>query len=549
MNQIKNKVYTTKKPEEVMETLTILAAALILPEAEIIRRFIDRTRNKHPYKYLDIASDVYAVKGMVPGDKLDPTIFNVNGWTARDQDEDEVDEAQLEEEIKTLKETLESTSDLLATTITSHDLLEKELASQRQTLAAATTREDELKKHAKNLETTMMHLMEERDILRTACSTHQSNCSAAYELLKAEQQKSDRYKEAYEASIADKSRVLEVLKTQMTPEFRSFLDHPSTIQFLQTRISKYHSSDGGWNSLVEDNPIDIPIQSTDTSDMKQAWVRFAKDTGMEDVYGKEFDSVMIRQENPSPISRPNYGNWIILAMECLRQISVRATDQSDEWTSVNVATRTKIGELFRRYHDFLNDTLEDPQRQIDGLTVLLRILPAGLHGFIDPRFLGQLPPMYHCMILGMNRKDKRASLGPILDDLAKVQPPAKVRLPREVRALLPDVGIEGFLRTKPKKKTTTIPTTPLLCAAPAKKPPTSDAPIQTVIDCTTSPDEQKTSETPNDQFADDRKPAATESRQEARKRMAQSCEDLFDVFHNRAKERNTAKRQQFDRSS
>ena len=281
--------------------------------------------------------------------------------------------------------------------------------------------------------------------------------------------------------------------------------------------------------------------------MKRVWLQFMKDMGMEDVYGKEFDSVMVRQEDGNPMSQPNYGNWIILALECLRQISVRATDQGDEWTSVNVVTRTRIGELFQRYNKFLHDTLKDPQRQIDGLTVLLRILPAGLHGIIDPRFLGQLPPMYQCMILGINRKDKKASLGPLLDDLAKVQPPAKVRIPREVRALLPDVSTEGSLRSKPKKKKTAIPIDPLVCVAPAKMPPTIETPTQTVIDCTTSPDEQKDCETPKDQPVDERKPAAIELRLGARKRMSESCEDLFDVFQNRSKERNTAKRQQFDR--
>ena len=106
MIQIKNKVYATKKPEEFMETLTILAATLILPESEVVRRVTDRTHGKQPYKYLDIASDVYALKGMVPGDKFEPTTFNVNGWILNNQDEEDTDEAQLEEEIKTLKESL-----------------------------------------------------------------------------------------------------------------------------------------------------------------------------------------------------------------------------------------------------------------------------------------------------------------------------------------------------------------------------------------------------------------------------------------------------------
>ena len=139
---------------------------------------------------------------------------------------------------------------------------------------------------------------------------------------------------------------------------------------------------------------------------------------------KAFYSIMERHDNPSHFQKQSYGNWIILALECIQQASVRATDQNYEWTSVNVATRTRIGILFRKYYVFLNDTVEDSQRQIDGMTVLLRILPAGLHGFIDQRFLGKLPPMYHCKILGMSRMVKKATLGQILDNLEKIQPPA-----------------------------------------------------------------------------------------------------------------------------
>ncbi len=140
INQIKNKVYATKTPEQVMETQTILAATLVLPDSEVVWRFTDRTHGKRPYKYLDIPSGVHALKYMVPGDRFDPVNFNVNGYIVNNQDEKEIDEAQLEEEIKALKEKLESTSDLLAATMASHDVLEKELIFKQNIISTIKAR-------------------------------------------------------------------------------------------------------------------------------------------------------------------------------------------------------------------------------------------------------------------------------------------------------------------------------------------------------------------------------------------------------------------------
>ncbi len=107
-DQIASKVYAMKKPEEFVDTLTILAAAVVMPEKEVIRKLSDKRPNNRQgrkYKYLNFVDEIYSTRGMIPGDKFDATTFNINGWTFDPDEAEDANEDQLREMLKKAKET------------------------------------------------------------------------------------------------------------------------------------------------------------------------------------------------------------------------------------------------------------------------------------------------------------------------------------------------------------------------------------------------------------------------------------------------------------
>ncbi len=79
--------------------------------------------------------------------------------------------------------------------------------------------------------------------------------------------------------------------------------------------------------------------------------------------------------------------WIILAMECVWEVSLLATEQTNEWILINDNTRSQFDKIFGTYIEYVQEETKEPQRQIDGMVLLLRVLSAGLNGFLTQEFL------------------------------------------------------------------------------------------------------------------------------------------------------------------
>ncbi len=132
-------------------------------------------------------------------------------------------------------------------------------------------------------------------------------------------------------------------------------------------------------------------------------------------------------------------------MECIREVSLLTTDQSNEWISINDNTRSQLDKVFETYVEYVKATTKEPQRQIEGMTVLARIVPTGLNGFLTQEFLQKLSPIYHSRLFGMNRKEIYSGLSQVLDKIAKTPDKKMTRLPNGIRAMFPDVSTQGAI--------------------------------------------------------------------------------------------------------
>ena len=92
-----------KKPEEFVDTLTILAATVVMPEKDVIHKLSDKrasNRQGREYKYLNFVDEIYSTRGMIPGDKFDAAAFNINGWTFEPDEAEDANEDKLREMLK-----------------------------------------------------------------------------------------------------------------------------------------------------------------------------------------------------------------------------------------------------------------------------------------------------------------------------------------------------------------------------------------------------------------------------------------------------------------
>ena len=60
-----------------------------------------------------------------------------------------------------------------------------------------------------------------------------------------------------------------------------------------------------------------------------------------------------------------FGVWTILALECVREVSLLATDQTNEWISISDNTRSQFDKIFGTYIEYIQEATKEPQCQID----------------------------------------------------------------------------------------------------------------------------------------------------------------------------------------
>ena len=82
-----------------------------------------------------------------------------------------------------------------------------------------------------------------------------------------------------------------------------------------------------------------------------------------------------------------FGVWIILAMDCVREVSLLATEQTNEWILINDNTQSHFDKIFGTYIEYVQEATKEPQCQIDWMVLLLQVLSEGLNGFLTQKFL------------------------------------------------------------------------------------------------------------------------------------------------------------------
>ncbi len=138
-------------------------------------------------------------------------------------------------------------------------------------------------------------------------------------------------------------------------------------------------------------------------------------------------------------------------MEYIREVSLLATDQTNEWIAINDNSRSQLDKIFGMYTSYVQETTKEPQRQINGMTVLLRVFSTGLNGFLTQDFLQYLSPIYHSRLFGMNRNERQLGPRQVLEKTARTSDKKMTRVPNGIRAMFPDVSTQGsiYLATHP----------------------------------------------------------------------------------------------------